>query len=58
MDETREHQMKEIYCCVDDYLAAHPALSGWRRSLHAAPRFTIISRSSIPHREPGVPSKT
>lgn len=35
-----DHQMTEIYCFVDDYLRAHPALSGWRRSLHAAPRFT------------------
>jgi len=40
MAESIEHQMTEIYCFVDDYLAAHPALSGWRRSPHAAPRFT------------------
>lgn len=40
MDESIEHQMTEIYCFVDDYLAAHPALSGWRRSPHSAPRFT------------------
>ena len=40
MDESIEHQMTEIYCFVDDYLKAHPALSGWRRSPHSAPRFT------------------
>jgi IS5 family transposase len=40
MAESIEHQMTEIYCFVDDYLAAHPALSGWRRSPHSAPRFT------------------
>src|SRR5215218_6063228 len=40
MGESIEHQMTEIYCFVDDYLGAHPALSGWRRSPHAAPRFT------------------
>src|SRR5215213_9193271 len=32
--------MTEIYCFVDDFLKARPALSGWRRSPHAAPRFT------------------
>ena len=32
--------MTEIYCFVDDFLKAHTALSGWRRSPHAAPRFT------------------
>jgi hypothetical protein len=40
MDASIEHQMTEIYCFVDDYLAARPALSGWRPSPHAAPRFT------------------
>jgi len=35
-----EHQMTEIYCFIDDYLRAHPALAGWRRSPHSAPRFT------------------
>lgn len=35
-----EHRMTEIYCFVDDFLKARPALSGWRRSPHAAPRFT------------------
>src|SRR5437763_14598582 len=40
MTESIDHQMTEIYCFVDDYLAAHSALSGWRRSPHAAPRFT------------------
>jgi transposase len=40
MDESIEHQMTEIYCFVDDYFKAHPALCGWRRSPHAAPRFT------------------
>jgi transposase len=34
-----EHQMTEIYCFVDDYLRAHPALLRWRRSPHWAPRF-------------------
>jgi hypothetical protein len=38
MAESIEHQMTEIYCFVDDYLSAHPALSGWRRSPHSAPR--------------------
>jgi len=32
--------MTEIYCLIDDFLKAHPALSGWRSSPHAAPRFT------------------
>jgi transposase len=32
--------MTEIYCFVDDFLKARPALSRWRRSPHAAPRFT------------------
>src|SRR5215211_2825664 len=32
--------MVEIYCLVDDFLKARPALSGWRRSPHASPRFT------------------
>jgi transposase len=32
--------MTEIYCFVDDFLKARPALSGWRRSPHASPRFT------------------
>ena len=40
MAESIEHQMTEIYCFVDDYLAARPALLGWRRSPHRAPRFT------------------
>jgi hypothetical protein len=40
MTESIEHQMTEIYCFVDDYLSAHPALSGWRRSPHSSPRFT------------------
>lgn len=35
-----DHQMTEIYCFVDDYLKAHPGLSGWRHSPHARPRFT------------------
>lgn len=35
-----EHQMTEIYCFVDDYLKAHPRQARWRRSPHAAPRFT------------------
>ena len=35
-----EHQMTEIYCFVDDYLKAHPALAKWRHSPHSAPRFT------------------
>jgi transposase len=35
-----EHRMTEIYCFVDDFLKARPALSGWRRSPHASPRFT------------------
>ena len=35
-----EHRMTEIYCFVDDFLKAHPALSGWRRSPHCSPRFT------------------
>lgn len=39
MAESIDHQMTQIYCFVDDYLGAHPALSGWRRSPHAAPRF-------------------
>jgi Transposase DDE domain len=40
MTESIEHQMTEIYCFVDDYLRAHPALARWRRSPHSAPRFT------------------
>lgn len=40
MGESVEHQMTEIYCFVDDYLRARPALSGWRRSPHSSPRFT------------------
>jgi transposase len=32
--------MTEIYCFVDDFLKARPTLSRWRRSVHAAPRFT------------------
>jgi transposase len=40
MAESIEHQMTEIYCFVDDYLSAHPALSRWRRSPHSSPRFT------------------
>jgi Transposase DDE domain len=40
MDASIEHQMTEIYCFVDDYLRARPALSGWRRSPHSSPRFT------------------
>jgi hypothetical protein len=32
--------MTEIYCFVDDFLKARTALSRWRRSPHAAPRFT------------------
>jgi hypothetical protein len=40
MTESIDHQMTEIYCFVDDYLRAHPALAHWRRSPHAAPRFT------------------
>jgi transposase len=35
-----EHQMTEIYCFVDDYLRTQPTLSNWRRSPHAAPRFS------------------
>ena len=35
-----DHQMTEIYCFVDDFLNAHPALAGWRRSPHARPQFT------------------
>jgi transposase len=35
-----EHRMTEIYCFVDDFLKARPALSGWRRSPHASPRST------------------
>ena len=35
-----EHRMAEIYCFVDDFLKARPALLRWRRSPHAAPRFT------------------
>jgi hypothetical protein len=35
-----EHQMTQIYCFVDDYLRAHPALLKWRRSPHSAPRFS------------------
>lgn len=40
MPESIDHQMTEIYCFVDDYLRARPALSGWRRSPHSSPRFT------------------
>ena len=40
MTESIEHQMIEIYCFVDDYLKAHPHQARWRRSPHAAPRFT------------------
>jgi len=32
--------MAELYCFVDDFLRARPALSRWRRSPHSAPRFT------------------
>jgi transposase len=40
MTKSIDHQMTEIYCFVDDYLRAHPALLRWRRSPHSAPRFT------------------
>ena len=40
MAESIDHQMTEIYCFVDDYLRAHPALLRWRRSPHHAPHFT------------------
>lgn len=40
MAESIEHRMTEIYCFVDDYLGAYPALSGWRRSPHSTPRFS------------------
>ncbi len=40
MTESIEHQMTQIYCFVDDYLQACPALARWRRSPHCAPRFT------------------
>lgn len=40
MTQSIEHQMTEIYCFVDDYLRAHPALWKWRRSPHSRPRFT------------------
>ena len=35
-----EHRMTEIYCFVDDFLRARPALSRWRRSPHDAHGFT------------------
>jgi transposase len=35
-----EHRMTEIYCFIDDFLRARPALSRWRRSPHDAPAFT------------------
>lgn len=35
-----EHQMTEIYCFTSDFLAAHPACAGWRRSPNSAPAFT------------------
>ncbi len=40
MTESIEHQMTEIYCFVDDYLKAHPALLRWRGSPHSRPRFS------------------
>src|SRR5436305_10275990 len=40
MTTSIEHQMTEIYCFVDDYLRAHPALANWRRSPHSEPRFS------------------
>jgi hypothetical protein len=32
--------MTAIYCLVDDFLKARPALAAWRRSNHRAPAFT------------------
>lgn len=40
MTQSIIHQMTEIYCFVDDYLRTDPTLGHWRRSPHAAPRFT------------------
>jgi hypothetical protein len=47
--------MTEIYCFVDDYLRAHPALLRWRRSAHSAPRFTdseVITIADLGYRGP------
>jgi hypothetical protein len=39
MAESIEHQMTEIYCFVDDYLRARPALSGWRQAFPRLPSY-------------------
>ena len=35
-----DHHMIEIYCFIDDVLKSHPALTRWRRSPYAHPRFS------------------
>jgi transposase len=40
MSASIEHQMIELYCCVDDFFKTHPGLAQWRRSPHAQPQFS------------------
>lgn len=40
MTSSVDQQMTEIYCLVDDFLRAHPALARGRRSPHAQPQFS------------------
>jgi hypothetical protein len=53
-----EHRMTEIYCFVDDFLKARPALCGWRRSPHAAPRCTDAEVSTIALRQADIGTDT
>jgi len=39
MTHSIDHQMTQIYCFVDDFLHARPALAQWRHSPHARPKF-------------------
>jgi hypothetical protein len=40
MDISVDHQMTEIYCCVDEFFKTHPALARWRHSPQAQPQFS------------------
>ena len=40
MGTSREHQMIELYCVVDDFFKTHPQLAQWRHSPYAQPQFS------------------
>lgn len=40
MTSSVDQQMTEIYCFMDEFLKAHPALALWRQSPHAQPQFS------------------